>query len=176
MKKIVFILLCSLPLLAGNLTLKEGFVAAHTEMLMDSTIDPLNNTLRADMSMQGNDLLSLKGKLTVDMSLFVSDNSDRDEHMDEATEVNTYPLASYTITHITKAEGANNYVLEGTLDFHGKQNPLSFNAEIIHAGKTVTINATSMILVSEYGLEMPCMMFMCVRDQVDLFAKAVLSK
>ena len=42
--------------------------------------------------------------------------------------------------------------------------------------KTVTINATSMILVSEYDLEMPCMMFMCVRDQVDLFAKAVLNK
>ena len=176
MKRLVFILLCSLPLLAGNLTLKEGFVAAHTEMLMDSTIDPLNNTLRADMSIQGDDLLSLKGKLTVEMSLFVSDNSDRDKNMDEATEVNTYPLASYTITDVTKAEGANNYVLEGTLDFHGKQNPLTFNAEIMHADKTVTINATSMILVSEYGLEMPCMMFMCVRDQVDLFAKAVLSQ
>ncbi len=176
MKKIVFILLCSLPLLAGNLTLKEGFVAAHTEMLMDSTIDPLNNNLIADITMQGDDLLSLRGKLSVEMGLFVSDNSDRDKNMDEATQVEKYPLASYSITNVTKAEGANNYVLEGTLDFHGKQNPLSFNAEIIKEDKTVTINATSMILVSEYDLEMPCMMFMCVRDQVDLFAKAVLSK
>jgi polyisoprenoid-binding protein YceI len=175
-KKIVFILLCSLPLLAGNLTLKEGFVAAHTEMMMDSTIDPLNNNLTADIKMQGDDLLSLKGKLTVEMSLFVSDNSDRDKHMDEATQVDTYPLASYDITNVTKAEGANNYILEGTLDFHGTKNPLAFNAEIVQADETVTINATSMILVSEYGLEMPCMMFMCVRDQVDLFAKAVLSK
>jgi polyisoprenoid-binding protein YceI len=176
MKKLIFILLCSLPIFAGNLTLKEGFVAAHTEMLMDSTIDPLNNTISADITMQGNDLLSLKGKLTVEMSLFVSDNSDRDKNMDEATQVDKYPLASYTIMHVTKAEGKNNYLLEGTLDFHGKKNPLTFKAEIMHADKTVTINATSMILVSEYGLEMPCMMFMCVRDQVDLFAKAVLSK
>jgi len=176
MKKLVFILLCSLPLLAGNLTLQEGFVAAHTEMLMDSTIDPLNNNLIADITMQGNDLLSLKGKLTVEMSLFVSDNSDRDKHMDEATEVGKFPLASYSITKVTKAEGANNYTLEGTLDFHGKKNPLTFNAEIMQTDKTVTINATSMILVSEYDLEMPCMMFMCVRDQVDLFAKAVLNK
>lgn len=176
MKRIIFILLFSLPLLAGNLTLKEGFVAAHTEMLMDSTIDPLNNNLSADITMQGDDLLSLRGRLTVEMSLFVSDNSDRDEHMDEATQVEKYPLASYSITGVTKAEGANNYTLEGTLDFHGKKNPLTFNAEIIDADQTVTINATSIILVSEYDLEMPCMMFMCVRDQVDLFAKAVLIK
>lgn len=176
MKKLLVLLLFTLPLLSENLTLQEGFVAAHTEMMMDSTIDPLNNTLKADVRMDGNDIATLKGSISVEMDLFISDNSDRDENMDEATEAAKFPLASYTISKVTQAEGENNYLLTGTLDFHGQKRELSFNAEIIQKNDTLTINATSLILMSDYGVEPPCLMFLCVRDQVDLFAKAVFIK
>lgn len=175
MKRLLFALVMTLPLFAGDLQLKEGFVAAHTEMMMDKTIDPINNTLHADMSMEGDDLSTLKGKLWIEMDLFSSDNADRDEHMHESNEVEKYPLATYMVTNIVKING-NSYTINGELDFHGQKKPLSLTSEITDKDGVLTISANSMFLVSDFGMEMPCMMFMCVRDQVDIFAKAVFSK
>ncbi|PHR53998.1 MAG: hypothetical protein COA44_14635 [Arcobacter sp.] len=174
MKKLLITLLMSLPLLAGNLQLKEGFVAAHTEMLMDSTIDPLNTALQADISIQADDITSLSGKFWIEMNLFSSDNKDRDEHMHDATEVSKYPLATYTLSKVTKLRGDNEYKIEGTLNFFSQSKPFSTRSEITLEKGILTINATSMIKVSDYGLDMPCILFMCVRDEVDLFIKAVL--
>ena len=175
MKKLFLALLLTFPLFADGLQLKEGFVAAHTEMMMDGTIDPLNNNLHADMSIAGDDLTSLRGKLWIEMKLFSSDNAKRDTNMHESNEVGKYPLASYTISDITKLEGSS-YTINGKLDFHGQKRPFTLKAEITSTENEVTINATSSFLVSDYGMEMPCMMFMCVRDQVDIFAKAVLAR
>jgi len=175
MKKFLLLLLISLPLLAANLQLKEGFVAAHTEMMMDSTIDPLNNHLHADLTMQADDVTSLRGKLWVEMSLFSSDNVDRDQHMHETNEVEKYPLATYTISNVTKTDNGT-YTIDGELNFYGQNRPFALQAEILLQEETISINATSKIRVSDFGMEMPCIMFMCVRDQVDIFAKAVLIK
>lgn len=176
MKKLLILLLLALPIFAGDLQLKEGFVSAHTEMLMDSTIDPLNTNLSAELSIQENDLTTLKGTLSVEMGEFISDKSDRDENMDEATEASTFPLASYSLADVKKAKGQNAYTLSGTMELHGQKKELTFNAEILQNDNSITINATSSILMSEYGIEPPCLMFLCVRDQIDLFAKAVLTK
>ena len=174
MKKLLLVLLLAFPLLAGNLELKEGFVAAHTEMLMDSTIDPLNAHVSADMSIDGDDLLSLKGKIWVEMELFSSDNADRDEHMHEADEATLFPSATYTISSLTKEKEANAYTIHGSLNFHGQDKAFMAEAEVIEKDGMITISSKSSLLVSDYGVEMPCMVFMCVRDQVDIFAKVVL--
>ncbi|MFC2073737.1 YceI family protein [Campylobacterota bacterium] len=177
MKKFLIILLLSLPVFAGNLQLKEGFVAAHTEVFGDSTIDPLNNDLRADLTMQDVDITTLRGSFSVDMKLFVSDNSDRDENMNEATEVSKFPLATYTVSSVTQTEDAHAYIISGTLDFHGTKNGLDIYAEITWQDNTLTINGISKILLSDYKVEAPCLLgFLCVEDKVDIFAKAVLSK
>ena len=176
MKKLFLFLLLALPLLAENLHLKEGFVAAHTEMMMDSTIDPLSNVLTAQMSIQNDDITTMKGTISVEMDFFSSDNSDRDEHMDEATETAKFPLATYTVEEVSKAKDEGSYTLKGTLDFHGQKKALAFNSEIIKQADSIVINATSTFLMSDYGIEPPCMMFLCVRDSIDLFAKAVLIK
>jgi polyisoprenoid-binding protein YceI len=176
MKKMLLLFLCTLPLIAGNLALQEGFVAAHTEMVMDKTIDPLNNRLRTDLNIDSDDISSLKGTITVEMDFFSSDNSDRDKEMYKTLDSSAFPLATYTISTVSKSEGENSYTLSGVLDFHGLKRELDFDAEITFENNTLTINATSMILMSDFAVEIPCMMFMCVRDQIDLFAKAVLLK
>lgn len=178
MKKFILILSLSFSLFAGNLILKEGFVAAHTEVFGDSTIDPLNNVLHADLSMDADDITSIKGVLSVDMKLFVSDNSDRDEHMHESTEASTFPLASYTITEVNKNQDTDSYTLKGILHFHGVKKELSFKSEINLDNETLSISAISNILVSEYGIDMPCLLgfALCVDDKIDIFAKAVLTK
>lgn len=172
MKKILVGLLLALPLFAINLELKSGSVAAHTEMMMDSTIDPKNNSLHADLSIDNNDITTIKGKFWVEMTLFKSDKSDRDESMYKDVEADKFKLATYTIKSVTKAQGQNSYIIDGVMNFHGKEKQLSAKAEISTVDGSLTINATSMMLMSDYGIKMPCMVFMCVRDRVDLLIKA----
>jgi len=171
MKKILLVLILAFPLLAANLQIKNGSVAAHTQMIMDNTIDPLNNSLNADLTIQGSDITTIRGKFWVEMELFKSDNGDRDKNMYKEVESDKFKLASYTISGITK-NGENSYTISGMLNFHGKEKPLNAQAKIVYANGALTIDASSMILVSDFGVKMPCMVFMCVRDQVDLSIKA----
>lgn len=172
MKKIFTMLLLALPLFAINLELKSGYVAAHTEMMMDSTIDPVNNYLKAELTIENNDITTIKGKFWVETTLFTSDKSDRDKSMYKEIEADKFAFATYTISSIVKTEQEDAYVINGTLDFHGEKRELSADAKITTLEGSLVIEATSMILMSDYGIEMPCMMFMCVRDQVDLLIKA----
>lgn len=173
MKILLLVLLIGFPLFATDLVLKEGFVAAHTEQLMDSTINPLNNKLNADVKMQGSDVTSLSGKFWIEMNLFVSDNEKRDKNMNETIEVTKYPLATYTIKSVIKAEGDNAYTINGIMDFHGAKKDLSFVSHIVSDGDGTSISAKAQILGSDYGLKMPCMFFMCVRDEIDLAVEAL---
>lgn len=172
MKKMFMMLLLALPLFALDLELKSGYVAAHTEMLMDKTIDPTNNYLNASITIDNNDITTIKGKFWVEMTLFSSDKSDRDKSMYEEIQTDKFKLATYTISDVKKAEGEDSYTINGVLDFHGEKKELSANAKITTVEGSLTIDASSMILMSDYGIKMPCMMFMCVRDQVDLLVKA----
>lgn len=172
MKNLLLVLLISFPLLATDLVIKDGYVAAHTEMMMDSTIDPINNSLQADIRIQGNDITSIEGKFWVEMKLFTSDKADRDENMYESFEAATYKLATYNISSVTKTDEKDKYVIDGVLSFRGVDKPLSAKAEITSVNGSLTINANSMIMMSDFGIKPPCLIFMCVRDQVDLLIKA----
>lgn len=172
MKKILVGLLLALPLFAINLELKSGSVVAHTEMMMDSTINPKNDALKADISISNNDVTTIKGKFWVEMSLFKSDKSDRDKSMYKDVEAEKFKLSTYTISSVKKTDGENSYTIDGELDFHGVKKPLSAKAKITTVDGSLSINATSMILMSDFGIKMPCMVFMCVRDKVDLLIDA----
>lgn len=144
-------------------------------MLVDKTIDPLSTSLQAELSMKDSDINSLRGVFFIDMKLFSSDNKSRDENMHEANELGKYPFARYTISSISKAEENNMYTINGILNFHGQEKALKAKAEILYQNNTLTLNATANILASEYNLEMPCLLFLCVRDQIDIFVKSELT-
>jgi polyisoprenoid-binding protein YceI len=116
----------------------------------------------------------MQGKFWVDMNLFASDEKDRDKNMYKEVEADKFKRATYTISNVKKAETDGSYTIEGTLNFHGKEKPLKAKAKIVQKDEAISLEATSMILVSDFGIKMPCMVFMCVRDQVDLVVKAEL--
>lgn len=176
MKKLLIVLLLVAPIFAGNLKLEKGFVQSHAEMIMDSKIDSLNNALHVEANILNNDLTTIRGKFWVDVSLFVSDNEDRDEHMDEATEAKLFPLATYELKKVTKASADDAYILHGIMEFHGVKKELQFNAQILNKQNTIEISAESQILGPDYGVKMPCMVFMCVNDEIDLLVELSLSK
>ena len=119
---------------------------------------------------------SISGKFWVEVDLFVSDKKDRDEHMDETTEVKKYPLATYTLSSVKKVDEDNHYILNGIMDFHGVKKELSFNTQILKNADTIVISAETQILRPDYGLDMPCMLFICVDDEIDLLVELTLSK
>lgn len=172
MRDLLLVILFCLPIFAGSIELENGYVAAHTEMAMDSTIDPTNNSLLADVTIENKDIETIKGKFWVEMGLFTSDKADRDKSMYKDVESEKYKLATYTISKITKKTEKDSYTIDGVLSFHGVEKPLMAKAEITNIDGNLIINATSMILMSDFGIEMPCLVFMCVRDQVDLLIKA----
>lgn len=173
MRNLVILVILAFSLFGADLRLKEGSVSAHTEMLMDNAINPANTSLHADITMQENDIESIKGKFWVETELFKSDKSDRDEHMYKCVETDKFKLATFVISSIKKEEGDNKYTINGEMEFHGEKKPLSAKADITVTDGSLNINASSVMLVSDFGVEMPCMVFMCVRDQVDISVKAV---
>jgi polyisoprenoid-binding protein YceI len=172
MKNVFLALLLSIPLFATDLVIKDGYIAAHTEMLLDNRIDPINNYLYAEINIQDNDITTMRGKFWVEMKYFTSENSNRDESMYEELEIDKYKMAIFTISKVTKTEFKDGYIIDGILNFHGQEKSLGGEAEIKFEDGHMTINATSTMLVSNFGIEMPCIFFMCVRDEVELLIKA----
>jgi polyisoprenoid-binding protein YceI len=176
MKKLFLGLLLSLPLLAGSLQLQDGSIEAHTEMMMDSEINPLNKSLQADVSIEGVNINTLAGKFWVDLNLFASDKKDRDEHMYKSLESTKFTSATFSILNVQATAEKDIYSINGKLNFHGVEKALEAKAKIYFENNTLHFEATSMINMPDYGIEMPCMVFMCVRDQVDLVVKATFTK
>ena len=176
MKKLFLGLLLSLPLLAGSLQLQDGSIEAHTEMMMDSEINPLNKSLQADVSIEGVNINTLAGKFWVDLNLFASDKKDSDEHMYKSLESTKFTSATFSILNVQATAEKDIYSINGKLNFHGVEKALEAKAKIYFENNTLHFEATSMINMPDYGIEMPCMVFMCVRDQVDLVVKATFTK
>ncbi|MDQ7062128.1 MAG: YceI family protein [Sulfurimonas sp.] len=176
MKKMILVVLLSLPLFASSLTLTNGSIAAHAEMMMDSEINPLNTKLSADVNMQGDNIKTLSGSFWIDLNLFVSDKKDRDEHMYEALNSTEHKLATYTIISLTQGEEKDMYIVHGKLSFHGNEKELQAKAKITTTDAGLEFKANTSINMPDYGVEMPCMMFMCVDDKVDLVITATFKK
>jgi len=150
---------------AANLSFESGTIKAHTEVVVDSTIDPLFKKATSHLTMDSG-VTSLRGPIEVSMHDFFSDNKERDEHMNEALESSLFPKAVFEIKEVVAKGSA--YTLKGNLTLHGVTKPLSFEGMISEDGNHVHIKATSTLKMTDYGIKPIKLMFMTVRDQVDL--------
>ncbi len=152
-------------LFGKTLIVQNALVKAHTEVFGDSTIDPQTSALVSHLQMPG-DIASIHGSVDVNVRKLKSDNHKRDEHMVEAIGSDTYPVAHYTFDKIWK--NTKTYTISGMLTFHGVKRPLSFNADIAQNGNTVKIKAKSYIKLSDYKIKPIKLLFLTVRDRIDL--------
>lgn len=174
MKKILFLaILCSAWLTAANLVVTDGKVKAHTEVFGDSTIDPSTTGLNSHLTI-GNGIESIRGSIDVSMHVLKSDNSDRDKHMLKAIEEVKYPFAKYTFKNIKKSN--KGYIVDGILDFHNVKKPLSIQAEIMTTKNGILFKGNSSFLMSDYQVKPPKLLFLTVRDKVDLDIDVVFKK
>ncbi len=176
MNRLLLLMLLTLPVLAGDLMLKTGFAAIHMEMLFNNSTDPISTQLQADLSLD-RDVTTLKGEAYLVLKTLSSDDEKRDEEMYETLETEKYPLATYTLDHVTMV-GDSDYTLHGELTLHGVKKEVIFTGNIEEKPDTITIDARSLILMSDFNIEPPCMLFtfICARNELDLSFKAVFVK
>lgn len=156
----------SASMYAGNLSFESGAIKAHTEVFGDNTIDPVTKKATSHLSMDTNPT-TLKGSIEISMSDLYSDNKKRDEHMQEAVESSLFPKAVFEVKEVV-AKSGDNYTLKGTMTLHGVSKAMSFEGTIAEAGGKVRIQATSSMKLSDFGIKPIKMMFLTVRDQIDL--------
>lgn len=167
-------LLLAVSLTAGNLSFDSGMIKAHTEVFGDSSIDPMFKKATSKLSMEDTPA-SLRGSIEVSISDFMSDNKKRDEHMVEAMESSLFPKASFEIKEMV-AKGGDKYTLKGALTLHGVTKAFSFDGSVNEANSKVHIVAKSSLKMTDFGIKPIKMMFLTVRDQVDLNVDVVLKR
>ncbi len=159
---------------AGNLSFESGTIKAHTEVFGDSSIDPVFKKATSKLTMEEG-VASLRGSVEVKITDFISDNAKRDANMRETMESDKFPKASFEIKEVV-AKGGEDVLLKGSLTLHGVSKPLSFEGSVTAEGAKVHIKAKSALKMSDYGITPPKMVFLTVRDQVDLSVDMVLKR
>lgn len=165
-KSSLIAMVLAVSMYAGNLSFESGVIKAHTEVFGDSTIDPISKKATSHLSIEGTPS-TIKGSIEVSMSDLFSDNKKRDEHMQEALESTLFPKAVFDIKEVI-SKGGDAYLIKGMMSLHGVTKPMSFEGTITEEGNKVRIKATSGLKMTDYGIKPIKMMFLTVRDQVDL--------
>ena len=174
MKKVIIAVALCMSMWAGALSFESGSIKAHTEVFGDSTIDPVTKKIGSRLSM-GNDVKSLSGSVSASMLDLISDNKKRDEHMREALECDMFHDAVFEIKEVV-SKGGDNYTLKGNMTLHGTTKPINFDADITATDAKVTIKAKGMLKMTDFAIKPIKMVFLTVRDQVDLTVELALKR
>lgn len=175
MKKVSLVALALITSLsAGSLSFDSGSIKAHTEVFGDKTIDPFTKKATSHFTMDDNPS-TLKGSMEISVLDLMSDNKKRDEHMQEAIESSTFPKAIFTLKEVV-VKGGDAYTLKGIMSLHGVSKPLSFESTMNDEGGKLHIKATSMIKMTDFGIKPIKLLFLTVRDQLDLQVDVMLKQ
>lgn len=176
MKKIVSLaaVLLAASAFAGNLSFESGSIKAHTEVFGDSSIDPTAKKATSHLSMDAAPA-TLKGTIEVSMSDLISDNKKRDTNMQETLESSTFPKAVFEVKEVV-VKGGDNVILKGAMNLHSVTKPMSFEGTVSEEASKVRIKVKSSMKMTDFGITPPKMVFLVVRDQVDLNVDIVLKR
>ena len=167
-KRLMFLMVLPLVLFGGNLTLQDGTIKAHTEVFGDSEIEPAVTKITASLTMDANNTESISGDISFNIIDFISSSSGRDEHMQEMFEMEKYPAISFSVEKVTKQN--QNYIIDGTMYIHGVSKALQIPATITQSNQTISMHSDFQVKVTDYGMEPPSLLFMDVRNEVDINA------
>jgi polyisoprenoid-binding protein YceI len=125
-----------------------------------------------------------ESQFTVDLRNLTSDESRRDNRVQEALDTGQYPYAVFTITGVNGydasiAEGEQQTLsLSGTLELHGVKREVTWEVEAFRQGDVISALATLTISFGDFGITPPTFAGLVSIDdeatlQVELIAQAV---
>ena len=165
MYKLIILLMMGFTLNASMFYLETGEIKAHTEIFGDGTIDP--KTTAIDSSLMAEEgLESLKGTISFKALSFKSENEDRDENMHESMNIEAHKSVSFYILSLKKLE--NSYEITGFLILNGVRKEIKSDAKIVRDEGSLKLSGTFSIKMSDFNIEPPTLLFLSVRDQVDI--------
>ncbi len=154
-------------LFGGNLQFVKGEVKAHTSVFGDSQIDPKSSYLESHLTIKDRDLKSIRGVVEMPVKSLKSENSKRDEHMYDMFEADKYPVITVKIENIKK--DANSTLIYTKFNIHGVTKEVVLKGDIENKNNLINIKAKGSIKVTSFGMKPPRLLFLTVRDRVDLF-------
>jgi len=164
-KKLLFLAAMPFLLNAGNLTLTQGEIMTHTKVFGDSDINPGTNIIQVEATVD-EAIESLKGTFTINSADLKSSKSDRDEHMYETLEVTKYPKIIVDIQSVSKI--AEQYKLNGLVTLHGVTKPLNTIATITKDATGISLKGGFAVKMTDHGVKPPKLLFLTVRDRIDI--------
>ena len=165
MFKLLVILSLALFVNANSLTVQNGEIKAHTEVFGDSEINPTTKNVKADLTIE-NSIESIKGKIYFETLTLISDKKSRDEHMYELLQVEKFKTISFDIRSNTKNE--TDYEIKGALTLNGVTKNIKAKIIINQQNNQISLNGGFSFNLTDFNLEPPKMMFLTVRNQIDI--------
>ena len=173
MFKLLVILSLGLFANANNLTVQNGEIKAHTEVFGDSQINQTTKNVKSDLTIE-NTIESIKGKIYFETLTLVSDTKSRDEHMHELLKAEKFKTISFDIKSITKNE--DSYNINGIVTLNGVSKNITTKSFINKQNNQVSLNGGFSFNLTDFSLEPPTMMFLTVRNQIDISYNLTLSE
>lgn len=165
MFKLLIVLSLVLFANASNLSVQTGEIIAHTEVFGDSEINPTTKDVKADLTM--NDTIeSIKGKIYFDTISLISDKKTRDEHMYELLQAEKFKTITFDIRSIVKTDV--DYEIKGVLTLNGVQRNIKAKISINKQNNQLLLTGGFSFNLTDFSLEPPTMMFVTVRNQIDI--------
>ena len=165
MFKLLIVLSLVLFANASNLSVQKGEIIAHTEVFGDSEINPTTKDVKADLTM--NDTIeSIKGKIYFDTISLISDKKTRDEHMYELLQAEKFKTITFDIKSIVKIDV--DYEIKGVLTLNGVQKNIKAKISINKQNNQLLLTGGFSFNLTDFSLEPPTMMFLTVRNRIDI--------
>ena len=173
MFKVLTLIFLGLGAFASNLNVVKGEIKAHTEVFGDSKIDPSTKQIKADLTIDDS-IESIKGKVYFETLSLISETKDRDSHMYELLNEPKYKTISFTISNVKKTE--ENYEINGTLTLNGVSKPVVAKTIINQENNSVALSGGFSINLTDYEMKPPKLLFLTVRNQIDISYNIELKK
>ena len=165
MFKLLVILSLALFANANNLTVQNGEIKAHTEVFADGQINPTTKNVKADLTIE-NGIESIKGKIYFETLSLISEKKDRDTNMYKLLNVEKFKTISFDIKSITKNE--TDYEIKGALTLNGVTKNIKAKIIINQQNNEILLNGGFSFNLTDFNLEPPKMLFLTVRNQIDI--------
>lgn len=165
MRKLIFLAILAIFSFGDNLVLQDGEIMAHTEIFGDSQINPKTKEIDSKLTINQN-IESIKGDITIKSLSLKSDNSDRDKHMYEVLNIEINPTINFEIKTVKKSGTA--YEINGLLTLNAVKKEISSFATITEESNLINLIGDFSIKLSEFNMEPPSLLFLTVRNQIDI--------
>lgn len=121
-----------------------------------------------------------ESSFVVDLTTLQSDESRRDNRVQDALQTSLHPTATFTVSDVTGFDASladgeqQDLVLTGTLDLHGVQREVSWEVEARREGNVVSALATVSFAFSDFDITPPNIAgFVSVSDEATLQVQVI---